>query len=254
MKIFNIENGKEKVYVQVSDFVTLTKVDRPIPAGIYKKAMDYKFQSNDDKYNFIEYDDPKEVEFFKTFDYIVDYKEVKNKSIKELQVLAKIANDEANEIVDLWNELTEEEKSLNKGFTNKYTLLHHKIQDYAFVLWNKQRHIKLNMPIVPDSDSKIIYEDENNNIKIQSSLEPNILLYYKSDGTDIDENNINTDSLEAAISTQALINEQDNDYFRNYHISKKISDDKKYYIIEFEQPEFIEDMTPRRNLKNTKLS
>ena len=167
MKIFNIENGKEKVYIQVSDLITFTRIDRPIPASIYLKAMDYKFQSNKDKYNFIEYTEPEEVEFFKTFDYIVDYKEVKYKSIKELQALAKIANDDANEIADLWNELTDEEKRLNKGFTNKYTLLHHKIQDYAFVLWNKQRHIKLNMPIVPDSDAEVVFESNEDNCIIK---------------------------------------------------------------------------------------
>ncbi len=253
MKIFNVENGKEKVYVQVSDFTTFTKVDKPIPAGIYLKAMNYRFQSNDDKYNFIEYDDPEEIEFFKEFDYIVDYKEVKNKSISELQHLAKIANDEANEISVLWNELTPEEKKLNKALSNKYMLLHHKIQDYAFVLWNKQRHIKLNMPIVPDSDSTLVIS--NDNCRVQSSLEPNILLYYKNDNSELEDSDIDKDMLNSAIATQILFNEQDNDYFRDYQINKKMSEDNKYYIVEFEQPEYKEDLRPKgKNNYNKNLN
>lgn len=253
MKIFNKENGKEKVYIQVSDFTTFTKVDRPIPAGIYWKAMNYKFQSNDDKYNFIEYSDPEEVEFFKNFDYIVDYKEVKDKDIKELQALAKIANDEANEISDLWNELTPEEKKLNVALSNKYMLLHHKIQDYAFVLWNKQRHIKLNMPLVPDSDSTLIINNDNCNI--QSSLEPNILLYYRKDGDNLSDNDINMDLVNSAIATQVLLNEQDNEYFRDYRINKRMSEDNKYYIVEFDQPEYKEDLRPRgKNNYNKNMS
>lgn len=247
MKIFNTENGKEKVYIQVSDFITLTKVDRPIPASIYLKAMNYKFKSNNDKYNFIEYTEPEEIEFFKSFDYIVDYKEVKNKNIKELQELAKIANDDANEIAELWNELTDDEKALNKGFTNKYTLLHHKIQDYAFVLWNKQRHIKLNMPIVPDSDALSIYEKENYTIK--SSIEPNILLYYKNDNSPLEENDIDDNILTSSIQDQALLNEQNNEYFKNYHIKKRMSEDKKYLIIEFEQSEYLGDLIPKSKKK-----
>ena len=254
MKIFYTENGKEKVYIQVSDFITFTKVDRPIPASIYYKAMEYKFDSNDDKYDFIEYDKKEEIDFFKNFDYIVDYKEVKNKTIKELQNLAKIANDEANEIADLWNELTPEEKNLNKGFINKYGLLRHKVQDYAFVLWNKQRHIKLNMPIVPDSDSILIMENEKDNSIIKTSLEPNILLYYKNDGSELNEDDLNESCIETAIETQALINTQNNEFFKNYKINKKLSENKKYYIIEFIQPEYIEDLTPKSKLHNKSLN
>ncbi len=255
MKIFNRDNGIDKVYVQVSDFTTFQKVDKPIPAGIYLKAMNYKFQSNDDKYNFIEYTKPEEIEFFRNFEYIVDYKEVKDKTITELQRLAKVANDEANEIADLWNELTPEEKKLNPNFIKKYTLLHHKIQDYAFVLWNKQRHIKLNMPLVPDSDAHFIVEDNNNAepLLCQASIEPNTLLVYKENGHTISEDEINNFALlGGAIEWQADINKNDNEYFRNYHITKKLSEDKKLYIIEFVQPEYTEDLVKKPH-DNTKV-
>ena len=39
MKIFNKENDKERVYVQLNDIMELTQTNMPIPASIIDKVL-----------------------------------------------------------------------------------------------------------------------------------------------------------------------------------------------------------------------
>lgn len=79
MKIFNKENGIEKVYVQEKDIKKLWEFCSNIPNSIYANFND------EEKNGFIEYSSKEEVEFFKTVDWIIDYKKFVKLSKEDLE-------------------------------------------------------------------------------------------------------------------------------------------------------------------------
>ena len=252
MKVFNIGlDNKERVYVQVEDFITLTKVDKPIPASIYDKAMKEKYCTKDNRYNFIEFNEPEEIEFFKNFEWIVNYKDIRYLTSEELKALAKKDNDEANSIADLWNTLTPEEKKMNMDAVNRYSLLHHRIKSYGQMLWHKQAHIKLNMPIEAD-DSGWIIDYLNDKITIQSSLDPNIFIVFNHDESLIDENSsIKSDMIEEAMKVAEDNIKNTNEFFDgSFDLEFRTSEDKKYLIFEYKLKEYVDEID--RNIQNKK--
>ena len=85
MKIFNKENGVEKVYVQIDDILTLYKTEQYMPISIFDKVFSSELTINENnRYDFIEFYDKDEIEFFKAIDWIVDSKKLNKKSIDEL--------------------------------------------------------------------------------------------------------------------------------------------------------------------------
>ena len=65
MKIFNKENDKERVYVQLNDIMELTQTNMPIPASIIDKVFRGKFLIVDDsnRDDFVEFDKKEEIDF-----------------------------------------------------------------------------------------------------------------------------------------------------------------------------------------------
>ena len=65
MKIFNKENDKERVYVQLNDIMELTQTNMPIPASIIDKVFGGKFLIVDDsnRDDFVEFDKKEEIDF-----------------------------------------------------------------------------------------------------------------------------------------------------------------------------------------------
>ena len=251
MKIFNTGiDGKKRVYVQVEDFATLTKVDKPIPASIYAKAMDFKYYTNENRYNFIEYDEEEELEFFEDFEWIVNYKDIRELNSDELKALVKRDNDEANDIADLWNTLSPEEKKMNLEADNKYRLLHHRIKSYGQMLWHKQAHIKLNMPIEPDNDGWII-NDLDNGLIIQSSLDPNIFLVYYEDNTPLEEkSSLKRELMEDAMKMAENNISKTNEFFDgSYDLYMRTSDDKKFLIVEYKLKEYVDEIDKNKQNK-----
>ena len=255
MKIFNIGlDNKERAYVQVEDFITLTKVGKPIPASIYDKAMKVKYCTNDNRYNFVEFNEPEEIEFFKNFEWIVNYKDIRYLTSDELKALAKRDNDEANDIAELWNTLTPEEKKLNMDAANRYSLLHHRIKSYGQMLWHKQGHIRLNMPIEPD-DSGWIIDYLNYKVTIQSSLDPNIFLVFKDDESLLnDDNSIKQEMIEEAMKVAEDNISDTNEFFANdFDLEVRTSDDKKYLIFEYKLKEYVDELDNNKlNKKGSK--
>ena len=76
MKIFNVENGVKKVYVQMNDIMMLTHSDISIPASIIEKVFsDVVIVNDSNRMNFVEFTQPNEVEYFDYLDWIIDYKQ-----------------------------------------------------------------------------------------------------------------------------------------------------------------------------------
>ena len=81
-----------KIYVQKNDMAYLNSSELDIPASIYMKVYGKGITiiDNSNRYEFIEFTDPKEIEFFQGLDWIVDYDEVKDLTEEEL---TKIRNE-----------------------------------------------------------------------------------------------------------------------------------------------------------------
>ncbi len=94
---------ENKVYVQKNDMAYINSTDLPIPASIYMRVFGRGITIIDDsnRYEFIEFTKPEEVEYFKSLDWIVDYNAVKDLTEEELiqlgQEIAAEKNRRANE-------------------------------------------------------------------------------------------------------------------------------------------------------------
>ncbi len=153
MKLFR----DNKVYVQLKDLSKLTKVNYPIPANLYKKFLDSLDEGKydwDKQKEFVSFDKEDEINTIRDFDWIIDFDEVKGYTLDDFQRLANAANNEANDIADIWNTLDSESKKLNIDKANRYELLHHKIGDIKEVLWTLQGHIKTPFPNNTNSKKK----------------------------------------------------------------------------------------------------
>lgn len=249
MKVFNVENGKEKVYVQVEDFATFTRVGYPIPASIYAKAMDIRFVTNDNRYNFVVYDTDEELDFFRNFEWIIDYKELRDKTGDEMRAIAKLDNDEANDIADLWNTLTPEEKRMNVTAADRYALLHHRIKSYGQILWNKQANIHLNFPLVPDSDGFCL-ESEDGQFKIESGLDPRTLLLSKTDDMPLSEKDVlDIDFIDRGLAMALGNIHNTNEYFGTFDTTRTISDDRNYLIIQIRNAVYVDTIETKKGSK-----
>jgi len=86
MKIFNVENGVKKVYVQLNDIMMMMHFGSAIPSEVMEKHFMEMFIVDDsNRYEFSEFTDPHTVEFFEQCDWIVDFKEYKDLTEDEIK-------------------------------------------------------------------------------------------------------------------------------------------------------------------------
>ena len=118
MKIFNKENEQEKVYVHLNDIMELTQTNMPIPASIIDKVFGGKFLIVDDsnRDDFVEFDKKEEIDFFKSIEWIADYKKYRDLTQDELKLLVEETNKEIDDIATKYNTLSYTEKENNLGY------------------------------------------------------------------------------------------------------------------------------------------
>ena len=93
MKIYN----NNKVYVQVSDLKQLIEYEKNVPYTIFEKLIKITKDNNTDNNNFIVFDKPNELEYFKLMRWIVDYKRVRNLSNEDLKRMSSRLTVKMNE-------------------------------------------------------------------------------------------------------------------------------------------------------------
>ena len=76
MKIFNEEKSKKVVYVQRNDLAMLDASSLVVPGSCLITGL----VDDSNRYDFVRFEDPRIVEFFKGIDWIVDYKAFRGKS------------------------------------------------------------------------------------------------------------------------------------------------------------------------------
>ncbi len=138
----------QAVYVQKNDIAHLNQSDLPIPASIMMKVFGGEVVIIDDRnrYEFIKFEDEKEIEFFRQIDWMVDYNEVKDLSDEEFIKLAQTIAHEKNTIAKKYNAMSMQERRKHSEMVTQCELLDFKIYSLRDVLWMKQGNLKIQLP------------------------------------------------------------------------------------------------------------
>ena len=146
------------IFVQKNDITFLNHTDLAIPASIIRKVFGNGVVIIDDRnrYEFIEFNTPEEIEFFQSLDWIVDYDKVKDLSEEETIALAQSISDERNEIAKMFNSMSSEDRKQNEDMLMQFELLGFKMYSLRDILWFKQGHIKMVLPGQENGFKKLI--------------------------------------------------------------------------------------------------
>ena len=136
------------VFVQKKIFAYLSRYEGPIPASIFMKALDDDIViiNDSNKYEFMKFDAPEEIEFFKNADWIIDYNEVKDLSDEEIIALAQKACEERNAVAYQFNSMSLEERKENASMIFRCELLDFKTFSLIDFLRFKKGHLRFDLP------------------------------------------------------------------------------------------------------------
>lgn len=138
----------DSAYVQKNDIAYLNQTDLPIPTSIFMKVFGKGIVIIDDsnRYEFVKFDAPEEIEFFKGLSWMIDYNEVKDLSEEETIILGQSIAQEKNGIATKFNSMSEKERKENLKMVQQCELLDFKMYSLRDVLWFKQGHIQMELP------------------------------------------------------------------------------------------------------------
>lgn len=174
MKIFNSSKGYEEVYVQIRDILKISEHGICPPESAFEKIHGNEYHSylildKKMKDSFISFDKPKDIEFFRSIDWIVDYKNIVTYPIRSIESTI--------------NSIAKEKESFPVT-CGEYDILDYKQKGFEEIANLKKGQGTISLPIEPDSDN---FEYTNGEYTLSYSLAPNTLLIYRNDGKDIDE-------------------------------------------------------------------
>lgn len=146
MKIF----ANNKVYIQKNDLIYLLRSanNSLVPSSIIDNVFGQIFIVTDsNRYEFVEFYLPEEVEFFNSCDWIVNYNDFDYMSEEEIVDYGCKINEQRNKIAQAYNDLPEEEKKVKyEEVSTQIELLEYKMWSVRDVLWYKQRNLKFDLP------------------------------------------------------------------------------------------------------------
>lgn len=154
MKIFT-DNA---VYVQKNDidYLGQTYLEIPVPKKNFDSIVD-----DSNRYEFVEFNAPEEIQFFREMDCIIDYNEVKDLSEEEIIKLKESVRNEHETIITRYNSLPVEERIKDYKIITQCDLLEFKFYSLRDFLWLKQGDLKMKLPEEVDSPTKLKEEKEN---------------------------------------------------------------------------------------------
>ena len=150
----------DAVYVQKNDLAYLNQTDLPIPASIFMKVFGsgVVIINNSNKYEFVKFDAPLEIEYFKGIDWMIDYNEVKDLSEEETTALGQSIAEEKNRIAQKFNSMSLKERNRNMDLVFQCELLDFKLCSLRDILFFKQGHIKMELPEMENISTEIVQE------------------------------------------------------------------------------------------------
>ncbi len=146
------------VYVQKDDIAFFNRMDLVIPASIFMKAFGSGIVDGSNRYEFVKFESPKEIEFFQGIDWMIDYNAVKDLSEEETITLGQSIAEEKNGIARSFNSMSPEEREQNMDMVSQWEFLDFKMYSLRNVLWFKQGKIKMKLPKGVDLPSEPVQE------------------------------------------------------------------------------------------------
>ena len=136
-----------KAYVQLNDISYLLRSTDLIPASIFEKCFSDIFICTDqNRYEFMEFDTKEEIDFFKNLDYSIDYLALKDLTEKEIIQYGISLSEKRNEIAKKYNAMSDRDKEKNLDMVTQCELLDFKILSVRDILWFKQGHLQMYLP------------------------------------------------------------------------------------------------------------
>lgn len=235
MKIFNVENGVRKVYIQLGDVAALMCSDEVIPVSMVTDLMSNVFiVANDNRFEFCELSKPGELELLERVDWIIDFKKYIHLSEEELEEeICKIKN-EMEELRITYNNLSDEERFERQGDIVRYDCLEHKLASVNEILLIKQGIRIMPFPIVPDSDG-LSLDNDNYPLIARQGVNPLQMLIYRKDGKTFEDDNMDISQAFLQATDMLIVNQnlESNEYFGDFEINRKLTEDKKYLVTTF---------------------
>ncbi len=134
------------VYVQKNDIAYLNQIGLAIPASIKVFGNGIVIIDDSNRYEFVTFEAPEEIEFFKGTDWMINYNEVKDLSEEETIALGQSIIEERNNIAQRFNSMIPEERKENMNMVLQCGLLDFKMCSLEDFFWFKQGHIKMELP------------------------------------------------------------------------------------------------------------
>lgn len=233
MKIINREDGQEVVYLQKGDLAYLMHNCDTVPyAFVDDFFSDVVIIDNSNRDEFVRFTNQSEVDFAKEQDWIIDLRDYIMLNEDELVDAGKKVAEEDAEIIKKHNEANNDEARMK--LSQQHNLLEYKFYSIRDFLWYRQGYIKYNIPQVPDSEGLTIKGDNDIGFIMKSSIDPYKLLIYKRNGEPINsEEEVPREFINNCMSL-AVMEKMEKDAFFGYYVTKDyLSEDKKYYVLEF---------------------
>lgn len=141
------------VYVQRNDIKYLKSSNLDIPESILIKIGD-----GGNKYDFIRFDEDREIDFFKGLDWLIDYNMVKDLDEDQITTMIQNVVFEKSYIAKKFKELSLEEKKMNSNMYRQYNFLLYKMYILDDILLFKQGQLPIKLPEEEKNDSKKLFK------------------------------------------------------------------------------------------------
>lgn len=144
MKIIT-EDG---AYVQKHDLAQLQRSDMPIPATVFNKMFERGIfiVGDHNRFDFIKFVNPDDIEYFKNIDWMVDYYDVKDLSDEDIIEVATAINEERQRLAAIYNPMSDEERSKNSHLYERSELLNFKFYNLRDFVWFRRGEIDFVLP------------------------------------------------------------------------------------------------------------
>lgn len=138
----------EAIYVQKNDIGFLNQTDLEIPASIFLKVFGNGITiiDNSNRFEFVKFEEEREIEFFKNLDWIVDYDLVKDLDESQIIELGQEVAQQKNKIAMQYNAMSNNERRENEHMVFECERLDFKMYSLRDALWFKQGHLQFDLP------------------------------------------------------------------------------------------------------------
>lgn len=163
------------VYVQRSDIAYLFYYDEAIPMSVYEKSSTEGSYSTTERNSceFIRFDKPDEIEFFKSLSWSIDFLEVKDLSEKEIIALGEEVVNERNAIIALYSGMLPGSERREK-LELKSELLYCKFCSLRDILRWRQGRVKIEFPEgIVENTTPVIQEEKTTFQRIRGLFKKN---------------------------------------------------------------------------------